>query len=138
VDVVVIRDDDVAEVDADPEYDLLFLGRPSIALSHPPLHRNRASDGLNDTRKFYQDAVAGRLDDAALMFGDLRVDKFPAMGSEPGKSASLVLAHQPRVSDDIGRENGRESALDPLTAQRFPPRLRPVSEYEPLCDWSTL
>jgi hypothetical protein len=135
VDVVVLRDDYVAEVDADPEYDLLFLRRPRIAVNHPPLHRNRTGYGLNDTGKLYENAVAGRFDDAALMFGDLRVDQFTAMGSEPGKSASLVLAHQSRVSDDIGGENGRESAFDPLSAQCFLPAAT-RREFEPPYNWS--
>jgi hypothetical protein len=72
------------------------------------------------------------------MFGDLRVNQFTAMGSEPGKSASLVLAHQPRVSDNIGGENGRESALDPLSAQRFLPGYDPSANGEPPCNWLTL
>jgi hypothetical protein len=39
------------------------------------------------------------------------------MVSEPGKSAGLVLAHETRITDDIGGENGREPAFDPLSAQ---------------------
>ena len=83
VDVVVFCDDDVAEIDAYPEHDPLFLGRPCIALGHPTLHGDRAGDGLNDAWKLDQDSVAGRLDDAAFVLGDFGVDEFTAMVSEP-------------------------------------------------------
>ena len=87
-----------------------------ISLAHSTLHRDRAGDGLNDTRKFDQDAVAGRFDDAAFVLGDFRIDEFAAMRSEPSQRASLVLAHQPRVAGDIGGEDGGEPALDALSA----------------------
>jgi hypothetical protein len=117
VDVVVLRDDDVAEIDADPEYDpLVFRGR-DVALDHPALHRNGAGHGLNHAREFDEDAIAGRLDDPALVLGNLRVDQFATMSSEPREGASLVESHEAAVADDIGGENGRESAFDPLSAQ---------------------
>jgi hypothetical protein len=56
---------------------------PGIALGHPTLHRYRTGHSLDDARELYEDAVAGRLDDAAFMFGDARVDQFTAMRSEP-------------------------------------------------------
>src|SRR5205085_8641855 len=68
-------------------------------------------------RELDQDAVAGRLDDAALVLGDLWVDQFAAMGSKPRESAGFVLAHHAAVAGDIGGENGRKPALDPLSAQ---------------------
>ena len=87
-----------------------------IALGHAALHSDRTGDGLNDAWEFDQDAVAGRFDDAAFVFGDLRVDEFAAMRSEPSESAGLVPTHQPRVAGHIGGENGSEPALDPLSA----------------------
>jgi len=53
--------------------------------------------------------------------GDLGVDQFAAVGAEPRKSASFVLAHQAAVAGDIGGENGREPAFDPLSAQNLLP-----------------
>ena len=113
---VVFLDDDVAKIDPDPEHDPLFLGCPGISLAHSTLHSDRTGDGLNDTRKFDQDAVAGRFDDAAFVLDDFRINEFPAMRSEPSQSASLVPAHQPRVAGHIGSENGSEPALDALSA----------------------
>ena len=87
------------------------------ALGHPTLHRNRTGDRLDHARELDQDAIAGRLDNAAPVVSDLGVDEFAAMRSEPRESAGLIRPHQPAVSRDIGGENGREPALDPLSAQ---------------------
>ena len=45
------------------------------------------------------------------------IDQFAAMRSEPCEGAGFVLTHEPAVSGDIGGENGREPAFDPLSAQ---------------------
>jgi hypothetical protein len=47
-------------------------------------------------------AVAGRLDDAAGMLADLRVDELAAMRLEAFVRAFLVCAHKPRVPRHIG------------------------------------
>jgi len=114
---VVVLDDDVAEIDADTEYDPLILRRCSVPLGHPALHRDRAGDGLNDARELDQDAVTGGLDDAAFVLRDARIDQVAAVASKTGKSPNLVLAHEAAVADDISGEYGREPALDPLSVQ---------------------
>jgi len=121
VDVVVL-DNDVTEIDADTKYDSLVFRNRDVALGHTMLHCNRAGHGFNDARKLYEDSVPGRFDDAPFVVGDLGIDQFTAMGSEPSAGAGLVLAHQPAVSRDIGREDGCEPAFDPLSAQGSPPR----------------
>jgi hypothetical protein len=47
------------------------------------LHGDRTGHGLNDARELDQNAVAGRLDDATLVVGDLRVDQLAAMDTQP-------------------------------------------------------
>ena len=71
---VVALNNDVAQIDADPEYDpLVFRGR-EVALGHPALHRDGAGDRLNDARELDQKAIAGRFDDAAPVVGDFGID----------------------------------------------------------------
>ena len=53
-------------------------------------------------------AVAGALDDAAVMDGDCRVDQIAAQRSQPRKDAILVGAGKPAVADDIGHQDRRE------------------------------
>jgi len=114
---VPVLEDDVAKVDADAKYDPLFVGRLRVLLPHTPLHRDRTGDGLDDARKFDQQAVASGLDDAALVLGNLGIDEFAAVRLEPCQSAGFVRAHQPRIAGDVGSENGRETAFNPLSAQ---------------------
>ncbi len=89
--------------------------------SMPRCTATRAGDRFDDARELDQNAVAGGLDDAALVLGNLRVDQLAAMGAQPRQRAGLVLAHQPAVAGDIGGEDGRKPALDPFSAQRFLP-----------------
>jgi hypothetical protein len=84
---------------------------------HPLLHRKRAGDGFDDARKLDQEAVAGGLDEVALVLGDLRIDLLAAQPLEARQGAGLVQPHQPTVARDIGRE----PALDPLCAQNALP-----------------
>jgi len=55
------------------------------------------------------------------VFGDFGVNQFSTMAAQSRQCAGLVLAHQAAVAGNISRQNGREAALDPLSAQRFPP-----------------
>src|ERR1051325_5661252 len=116
VDVAVL-DDHIAEIYADTEDDPPVLGHLHIALGHPLLRRDGTGHGLNHAWELDQDAISGRLDDAALVLGDLRVDQFAAMGAQPRQRAGFVLAHEAAIAGDIGGKNGREPALDPLSAQ---------------------
>jgi hypothetical protein len=76
---VVAVDDDVTEVDPDPEPDPAVLGHTGLAIDHRALHLGGAADRVDDAREFRQHPVAGRLDDAAGMLADLRVDELAAM-----------------------------------------------------------
>src|SRR5262249_33102980 len=104
----------IAQIDADAKLDALICRDFGIALARGALDRHRASDRFDDTRELDQDAVAGRLDDPTLVPGNLRVDQFAPQRPEPRQGAGLVLAHQPAVPRYITREDGRQSALDPL------------------------
>jgi hypothetical protein len=53
--------------------------------------------------------------DAALVAGDLRVDQLAAQRLEPTKRFFLVGPDQPRVAGDIGGQDRRQPAFDPLS-----------------------
>src|SRR5947207_1016604 len=59
--------DDVADVNADAKFDSPFVGHAGVALGHPVLHFDRATDSVDHAAEFDQAAVAGALDDAAVM-----------------------------------------------------------------------
>ena len=85
---VVVVDDDVTDIDTDAKVDL--YDRSLVSLDHLGLHGHRARYGIYDACKLHQHAVAGRLNDAAIVLGDSRIDDFTAVRLEGSKSADLV------------------------------------------------
>ncbi len=51
------------------------------------------------------DAVAGALDDAAVMGGDGRIDQVAAESPEAREGSVLVGAGKPAVADDVGHQD---------------------------------
>ena len=95
VDVAAIGDE-VAEIDPDPKGDAFVFRHLGIALEHRPLDLDGATHRIDDAREFDQHAVAGGLDDAAVMLADFRVDKLAAM--------RLQALRVPSSSAPISRE----------------------------------
>ena len=56
----------------------LSAGDAGVPLGHRLLHLDRAAHRIDDAGKFHQQAVAGGLDDAAVVLGDLRIDELAA------------------------------------------------------------
>ena len=81
-----------------------------VPLGHRLLHRDRAAHRIDDAGKFHQQPVAGGLDDAALVLGDLRIEKLAAQRLEAFERAFLVRPHQPRIPRHIGGEDRGETA----------------------------
>ena len=71
-----------------------------------------AGDGVHDARELHQHAVAGELDDAPLVLGDLGVDQLLAMRIQRGKRGGLVGAHQAAVADHVGGQDSGEQAVE--------------------------
>ena len=73
---VVAVDDHVAEIDADAELDALALCRMPALRSAMPCWTSTAQRTASTTlANSDQQPVAGGLDDAALVLGDLRIDQ---------------------------------------------------------------
>ena len=88
----------------------LSAGDTGVALGHRLLHLDRAAHRIDDAGELDQQAVAGGLDDAAVVLGDLRVDQLAAERFEPFERAFLVRPHQPRIARHIGGEDRGEAA----------------------------
>ena len=100
IDIVAVADD-VADIDADAELNAALRRHLGIALGHASLHVDRAAHRIDYAREFQQQAVAGRLDDAAVMFGDLGVDQcfsspLRAGGCLPRRGPSIGYSQQCR------------------------------------------
>src|SRR5262249_4712213 len=72
---VAVLDHHVSDIDAHAELDPLVLGRGAVALHHAALHRDGADDRFDRAGELDQNAVAGCLDDAPPVRGDIRVDQ---------------------------------------------------------------
>ena len=86
---VVVLDNDVAEIDADAEFDAPVLGHIGIPLAHFPLDFGGAGDRVHHARKLDQHAVAGKFSDAALVLGNLAVDQFLAVCLQTRRACPL-------------------------------------------------
>jgi len=73
------------------------------------LYRDGTAHRVDDAGKFHQHAVAGGLDDAAVMLGDFRIEELAAQRLEAFERALLVRPHQPRVPRHIGGEDRGEA-----------------------------
>ena len=100
--------DDVAKMNADAKLDATFGRQPGVALDHAGLHLKRAAHGVNHAAELDDRAVAGALDDAAVMGGDGRVDEVAAEAAKTRKRPVFVGAGEPGIADDIRDHNRRE------------------------------
>jgi hypothetical protein len=58
-------------------------------------HLDRAAHRVDDARELDQHAVAGGLDDAPAMLGDLGINQFAPVRLQPRKGPFLVRTHDP-------------------------------------------
>jgi len=107
---VVALDDHIAEIDADAQLDAAVRPDSGIALGHRLLHRDRAAHRVDDAGELDQQAVAGRLDDPAVVLGDLRIEELSAQRFEAFERAFLVRSHQTRIPRHIGGEDRSKAA----------------------------
>ena len=89
-----LLNDHVAEVDANAEPDAPFLAHFGLAVGHPALDLHGAADGIHDTRKLREQAVAGVLHSTAPVLRDLRLDQPSEMRLKAFVCAFLIGAHQ--------------------------------------------
>jgi len=114
---IAVIPDDVANIDADPEFDAIVRCKRCIAFAHATLHVDRASHRIHDAIELGQQPVAGIFNDRPEMSGDFRNKQPPKMLLQPYMRAFLVRAGQPAVPGNIGRQNGNEPPCEVLASQ---------------------
>ena len=101
--------DHIAEMDADAELDTPLGRQPGVALDHAVLHLDGAAHGVDHAAKLDERAVAGALDDAAVMRGDGGIDQIaraapaaaPACDPRPRRQAGCIRRRPPPVSPRV-------------------------------------
>jgi hypothetical protein len=117
---IVVVDDDVADVNADPEFDPEIVRHVGVLRGHASLDFPRAVHRLHRAGELDQHAVAGGLDNAAAMRGDLRIEQRLPTPLQIGERAFFVTAHQTAVAGDIRRQHSRQPSFNALAGQKMP------------------
>ena len=89
-----LLNDHIAEVNPNAEPNPALLGHLRFTIGHSALDFDSATDGIHNTRKLRQEAIAGVLDDATPVLRDLWIDQFREMRLEPLVRAFLIRSHQ--------------------------------------------
>ena len=100
--------DYVAEMDADPKFDALVGRDLGVALDHRPLDFNGAVHRVDDAAELDDAAIAGALDDAAMVHGDSRIDQVASERPQPRQNPVLVGPGKPRIADHVGHQDRGE------------------------------
>jgi hypothetical protein len=116
---IISVNDDVADVDADAENDKR-AGVPRVPLHHLFLNPYRAGYGIDGAGELNQHAIAGCLNDPAIVSGDCRINNIAPAGLQGRKRADLVSPHQSAIPGNIRCENSSQSPLDPVAAHLSP------------------
>ena len=115
---VVALDDDVAEVDADPELGCAGPRPDRHCAGHVSLDLDRALHGVDYAGELDQRAIAHQLDDASVVL--------TISGSMNSRRSALRRAcvpcfvgrHHSAVADDVGSQDRRQLALDAFGLQK--------------------
>ena len=110
VDVLAL-DDNVADIDADAKPDRLAFRRRGIALADHLLDLDGAGHRVDGAGELDERAIPHQLDHTAGMRGDRRVDDVSPQRLQALERTRLVGLHQPGITNDIGSQNGRQTAL---------------------------
>ena len=95
-------------MDADAKFDALVGRDLSVALDHRSLDFNGAVHRVDDTPELDNCAIAGSLDDPAVVHGYGRIDQVASEAAKARQNPVLVGSGKPRIADDVGHQDRRE------------------------------
>ena len=82
-----------------------------IIRAQPFLYLEPAGNGIGRAVEFDEKPVPHGADQAAAMLGDLGLDQILCVIGDRNMCSRLVDAHQPAIADDIGKQDGLQSAF---------------------------
>ncbi len=104
-------DDHVTEIDPDPMGDPAIFRDVGGSDGHAPLQGRGAADRVDDRGELDDEAVAHRLDQAAMMRAEQRLDQLGPQGPHGRQGAGLVGFDQSGVADHVGDQDRRQPSL---------------------------
>ena len=109
---IAVLDDDVAQVDADPEHDATVRRNLRLMRGDLLLHRNGKGCSVHDRTELGNRAITHQFDDAAVMLGQQRIDDLAPQGLDGVERAILVTFSEAGIADDVRSHDCRQPALD--------------------------
>ena len=94
-------DDEVAEIDSHPKFEMAVLGRSGIALFHGALDFHRAARRTEHACELDEKSIAHDLENAPVMFCDGRVENIATMALQRREGSFLVGLHQPAIANHV-------------------------------------
>src|SRR5277367_6760742 len=94
-------------MNADAKFDALVERDPRIALDHGVLHFEPAAHRVDDAAELDDAAVAGALDDAAMVHGDCGINQIAAQGAQSRQSSIFVRARKSAIADYVRDQDRR-------------------------------
>ena len=88
-------------MNADAKLDPLVWPDARVALDHGVLYFDRATHRVNDAAELDDAAVAGALDDAAVMHGDCGIDQVASQRAQSGQSSIFVDTSESAIADHV-------------------------------------
>src|SRR5215471_392659 len=89
-------------------------GTCALRSSRPCCTTDSATHRIDDRSKLYQDTIASRFDDAALVLSNQGIDKLAPVRLQCRERALLVGSHKSRVASDITAQDSSETPIDSL------------------------
>ena len=118
---IVFFDNNITDVNADAEFDLLVLRHVDILFGHAALNFVGTSDGVDHAGELGNSAVPGILDNTSVMLSDFGIENRSSKRFQLRQRAFFVDPYQAARARDIRRQNSRQSPLYVLAAQDAPP-----------------
>ena len=103
-------DEDVAEIDADPEQEPALGLEAGVGPFELVLDLDGTAHGVDHARELGEEVVAGVVHDASPAFGDAVANQL-AVGAQDPSRPLLVARHVPAEADGVGRENRGQPAV---------------------------
>jgi hypothetical protein len=103
----VVAVDNISNIDTDAKVDLYYRDR--VSFGHLSLHGHRTDYGIYGACELHKHAIAGRLNDTAIVLGNSGIDDFAAVPLKGRQGADLVNFHQPRIAYDVRRQYRRHA-----------------------------
>jgi hypothetical protein len=119
---IVLFDNDITDVNADAEFDLLVLRHVDILFGHAALNFVGTSHGVDHAGELGNSAVPGILDNTSVMLSDFGIENRSSKRFQSRQRAFFVDPYQAARARDIRRQNSRQSPLYMIAAQDAPPR----------------